>query len=157
SPSLHSISKESEMRTKLLAVVAVLAFATAAPAADLQKGTPELQSAASLAFGPNGLMFVGDALGATIYAIDTGDSKSAGDKDVNVEKIDGKIAAALGVTEKDVRVNDVKVNPASGNIYMAITRGTGNGQPAIIKVSRDGTTEPMSLKDVMYASVKIPN
>ncbi len=157
------------MRTKLLAVAAVLALATVGRAADvkaadvkaadagLTKGTPEMKSATALAFGPNGLMFVGDSQGGVIFAIDTGDAKPAGDKAVNVEKIDGKVAAALGVSEKEVKINDVKVNPASGNIYLAVTRGTGAGTPALVKVTRDGATEPMTLKDVMFAQVKLPN
>ena len=102
-------------------------------------------------------MLFGGGQAATIFALDTGDSKPAGDKAVNVEKIDGKIAAALGVTEKEVRINDVKVNPASGNIYLAVTRGTGAGTPALVKVTRDGSTEPMTLKDVMFSQVKWPN
>ncbi len=53
-------------------------------------------------------------------------------------------------------INDVKVNPASGNVYLAVKRGTGAGQPAIVKVSRDGAIEPMSLKDVMFAKVTVP-
>jgi hypothetical protein len=141
----------------LLALVAVLALATAAPAAELTKGTPDLKSSTQLAFGPKGLLFVGDPAGAAIFAIETGDNKSAGDKAVNVEKIDAKIAAALGVSEKEVRINDVKVNPASGNIYLAVTRGTGAGTPAIVKVTRDGSTEPLPLKDVMFAKVTIVN
>jgi hypothetical protein len=147
------------MRTKLLAAALLLAVVGPAGAADngLTKGTPELKSATGLAFGPNGLMFVGDAAGAAIFAIDTADAKSGGDKPVNVEKIDGKVAASLGVTEKEVKINDVKVNPASGNVYLAVTRGTGAGQPAIIKVTRDGTTEPMKLTDVMFSKVSIPN
>ena len=147
------------MRTKLLAVAAVLALATVGRAADdgLTKGTPEMKSAAALAFGPKGLMFVGDPQGATIFAIDTGDMKPAGTKDVNIEKIDAKLAAALGVSEKEIRINDVKVNPASGNIYLAVTRGTGAGTPALVKVTRDGTAEPMPLKDVMFSKVTIVN
>ena len=160
------------MRSKLLAIVAVMALATVGRAADIKvadvkpadikaaaltKGTPDLKSATTLAFGPKGLLFVGDGQAATIFAIDTGDAKPVGDKAVNVEKIDGKIAAALGVTEKEVRINDVKVNPASGNIYLAVTRGTGAGTPALVKVTRDGSTEPMTLKDVMFSQVKLPN
>lgn len=146
------------MRTRLLAVAAVLSFATAGVAQDgLTKGTPELKSAAALAFGPKGLLFVGDPMAAMVFAIDTGDTKPAGDKAVNVEKIDSKIASLLGVTEKELRINDLKVNPASGNIYLAVTRGTGAGTPAIIKLSRDGNLEPLTLKDVMYAKVAIPN
>jgi hypothetical protein len=147
------------MRSKLLTVAAVLALATTGRAADdgLSKGTPEMKSATALAFGPKGLMFVGDPLGATIFAIDTGDTKPAGTKDLNVEKIDAKIAAALGVSEKEVRINDVKVNPASGNVYMAVTRGAGAGTPALVKVTRDGAAEPMPLKDVMFSKVTIVN
>jgi secreted PhoX family phosphatase len=146
------------MRTKLLSGFFVLVFSTLGSADDgLTQGTPKLQSAAALAFGPNGLLFVGDALGATVFAIDTGDNKSVSNKPVNVERVDGKIAAALGTTEKDIRINDVKVNPASRTVYLAVTRGPGNGQPAIVKVGHDGTIEPLTLKDVRFASMKLPN
>jgi hypothetical protein len=147
------------MRSKLLAVGCVLALATFGRAAEdgLAKGTPDLKSATALAFGPKGLLFVGDPAGAAIFAIDTGDTKPAGDKPINIERIDAKLAAALGVTEKEVRINDVKVNPASGNIYLAVTRGTGAGMPALVKVTRDGSAEPMALKDVMFSKVTIVN
>ncbi|VTU00120.1 Uncharacterized protein OS=Singulisphaera acidiphila (strain ATCC BAA-1392 / DSM 18658 / VKM B-2454 / MOB10) GN=Sinac_5379 PE=4 SV=1 [Gemmataceae bacterium] len=145
------------MRSKLLAVAAVLALGATARAEGLTKGTPELKSATALAFGPNGLLFVGDSAGATVFAIETGDAKSAGDKPVNVEKIDGKVAAALGVTEKEVKVNDVKVNPASGNVYLAVTRGAGAGTAAVVRATRDGAVEAVALKDVPFAKVALPN
>jgi hypothetical protein len=147
------------MRSKLLAVAAMLALAVVGKAAEdgLAKGTPEMKSATALAFGPKGLLFVGDSQSATIFAIDTGDAKPAGDRAVNVEKIDGKIAAALGVSEKEVRINDVKVNPASGAIYLAVTRGTGAGAPAIVKVTHDGSIEPIALKEVLFSKVAIVN
>jgi len=146
------------MRTKLLAIVAVLVAVSVGRADNgLTKGTPELKSATRLAFGANGLLFVGDSQGSTIFAIETGDTKAPSEKPVNVERLDAKIGAALGVAEKEVKINDLKVNPASGNVYLAVTRGTGAGQAAIIKVSRDGTIEPMSLKDVMFAKVSLPS
>lgn len=147
------------MQSRLLVLAALLTFAPAALAADdgLTKGTPELKSATTLAFGPNGLLFVGDPQGAAIFAIETGDAKPASAKDVSIEKIDAKIAAALGVSEKEVRITDVKVNPASGNIYLAVTRGTGAGTPAIIRAARDGTLTPLVLKDVPFSKVSIVN
>jgi hypothetical protein len=145
------------MRSKLLAVGCVLALAATGRAADLTKGTPDLKSATSLAFGPKGLLFVGDPAGAAIFAIETGDASPIGDKALNIEKIDAKLAASLGVSEKEVRINDVKVNPASGNIYLAVTRGAGGGTPAVIKVTRDGNAEPLTLKDVMFSKVAIVN
>jgi hypothetical protein len=139
--------------------VAALLLASAATGRtdDLKPGTPDLKSATALAFGPKGVLFVGDAAGAAIFAIDTGDTKSAGDKALNVDKVDSKIAAVLGVGDKDVRINDVKVNPASGNVFVSVSRGTGAGTPALVKVARDGAVTAVSLKDVPFAKVEIPN
>jgi len=55
------------MRSKLLAIVALLALAAVSRAAEdgLAKGTPAMKSATALAFGPKGLLFVGDSQSAT--------------------------------------------------------------------------------------------
>ncbi len=57
----------------------------------------------------------------------------------------------------DVRITDVKVNPASGNVFVSVARGTGAGTPALVKVTRDGTVSAVALKDIPFASVKLPN
>jgi hypothetical protein len=145
------------MRTKLLVAALVLASAAGSRADDLKVGTPDAKSATAMAFGPKGLLFVGDSAGAAIFAFDTGDTKSAGDKALNVEKVNSKIAAALGVTDKDIRITDVKVNPASGNVYISATRGTGAGTPAVVKVARDGTVSALALNTLPFAKVTLPN
>ena len=147
------------MRTRLLAAaIALIASAYSVPAADgFTKGTVDAKSATALAFGPKGVLFIGDSAGAAIYALDTGDTKGASDKAVNFERIDQKLASLLGTTEKEVKINDVKVNPASGNVYLAITRGTGQGQPAIVCIKRTGELEAVNLKDVPTSKVAIPN
>jgi hypothetical protein len=142
---------------KLLVAALLLASAAAGRADDLKAGTPDLKSATALAFGPNGLLFVGDSAGAAVFAIDTGDTKAAGKDALNVEKLNSKIAAALGSTDADVKINDVRVNPASGNVFVGVSRGTGAGAPAIVKVGRDGSVSPLALKDVKFAKVAIPN
>jgi len=144
------------MRTKLL--VAALLLAAAAPGrADegLTKGTPEPKSISAMTFGEKGLLFLGDSAGATIYAIDTGDTKPAGNKDLNVEKIEAKISDTLGGGA--ARITDMKVNPASGNVYVSVMRGTGAGTPALVKVARDGNVSAVSMKDIAFAKVEIPN
>lgn len=152
------------MRTRfaLLAAAVALAVGPAAaapiPADALKKGTPTVQSISALAFGPNGLLFIGDAQSATITAVDTGDAKPNGRGDVNVEDLGQKVGAALGTDKATVTINDVKVNPASGNIYVAVTRGKGKeGTPALVKMTRDGNLSVLELKDVPFAQVKIPN
>src|SRR5947209_11927278 len=69
--------------------------------ANLKKGTPDLKSAAALAFGPEGILFVGDTQGAAVFAIATGDQKpTASTGALKVEGIDEKIAAMLGTNQK---------------------------------------------------------
>lgn len=145
------------MRTVLWAAVMWGATGGLSWAAEgLTPGTPPLKSISVIAFGPAGLLFVGDPAAASVFAIETRDTKPVGDQPVNVERIDGRIAAVLGVTEKEIRITDVKVNPASGNVYLAVTRGTGAGQPALVRVTRDGRIEPLDLKNVPYAQVRVP-
>jgi hypothetical protein len=146
------------MRVKLLAAAVVLAAAVGTARADngLTKGTPDLKSASALAFGPNGILFVGDPAGAAVFAIDTQDTSPAGTGEVKVDRIDGQIAGVLGVSDNQVKINDMKVNPASGNVYFSASRGQSGG-PAIVRLTRAGKAEALPMKDVPFAKVMIPN
>ncbi len=152
------------MRTRIALLTAAVALAAGpvaaapVPADALKKGTPKIESVSALAFGPNGLLFIGDPKAATITAVDTGDAKPGGQGDVNVVDLGEKVGAALGTDKANVAVNDVKVNPASGNIYLAVTRGKGkDAAPVLVKMTRDGKLSAVELKDVPFAQVKIPN
>lgn len=143
--------------TRLALLTAATALAAApAPAADLAKGTPNVKSVSAIAFGPNGTLFLGDSTGSQIIAIGTGDTKPAGKADVNIENLGEKLGSALGTSAENVTVNDVKVNPTSGNVYLAVTRkGMGAG-PVVLKLSRDGNLTEFALKDIPTAAVKLP-
>jgi len=142
----------------LSGAIVALALSTAA-AADipgLQKGSPVIKSISALAFCPQGCLFIGDPASQTIFAVNTADSTPSGTGDLNVEKLDEKLGSLLGVTGKDVKISDVKVNPASGNVYIAASRANGPA-PVIVRLGRDGSLKEFSLKDVAFASVKLPN
>jgi len=141
------------MRIKLLAAALVLALA--GPGRADEKGTLEPKSITAMAFGTDGVLFLGDSAGATIYAVETGDTKAGSQKAVNVEKIDAKISEML--SGDAVRITDMKVNPASGNIYLSATVGAGAGKPALVKVDREGKVSAVALKDVKFSKVAIPN
>jgi len=156
------------MLTKLRLVVMLLLgaalLAGAVGAADLtdslQKGTPDLKSAGPLAFGADGVLFVGDPQGAAIFAIDTGDKGGASPPTgaLKVEKIDEKVAALLGTTAKDILINHVAVNPASGNAYLSVSRGKGPaGTPVLLRIDRKGKIDEVSLKGVKFAKAALPN
>src|SRR6266568_4972865 len=125
-------------------VVGAALLASSARAGDLtsnlKKGTPDLKSAAALAFGPEGILFVGDSQGAAVFAIATGDQKpGAASGALKIEGIDEKIASMLGTNTKGIRITDLAVNPASGNAYLSVMRGAGPDANAVLmRVERSG-------------------
>src|SRR5713226_462718 len=113
------------IRLAWAALTAVVLVAGSAQAADLtsslKKGTPDIKSAGPLAFGPDGVLFVGDTQGAAIFAIDTGDRTVTTEKaPIKVENVAAKVAAKLGTDPQKVMINDLAVNPASGKAYLAV-------------------------------------
>src|SRR4051794_23069770 len=141
-----------------LALLATHAWA-AEPSASLKKGTPDLKSAGPLAFGPDGILFVGDTRGATLFAIDTADRTPAADKaEINIKDLGAKVASLLGTDPKQVMINDLAVNPASGRAYLAVSRGRGpEAAPVILRTAGDGKLEELSLDGVRFAKAEIPN
>jgi hypothetical protein len=152
-------------RTVVAALCAAALLAGAANAADkslidsLKAGTPDLKQAGALAFAPEGILLVGDSLGAAVFAIDTGDRPAkAAEGAIKVEGINQKIAGLVGADVKQVKINDLAVNPMSGNAYLSVTRGQGNDAlPVLLRVKHSGDIEELSLKDVKFAKAALPN
>ncbi len=157
------------MRTKVGTTLAALfgitligsgSFAIAGDATDsLKSGTPEIQSAGPLAFGPDGILFVGDTRGAALFAIATGETGKAEEtKAVDVSDLQRKIAERLGTTARDIAVNDMAISPASGKVYLSVSRGQGpDAAPVILTVNSEGKIDEMSLKDVKFSKTFLPN
>jgi hypothetical protein len=147
----------------ILSVFVVLAlFATAAVAQDitasLTAGKAELQSAGVMTFGPNGVLFVADSLGAMIYALDTQDRTSSTADGMNVTGLRDKVAGLLGTTPDQILINDVAVNPISRNAYVSVARGLGPAAAAVIvRVTPAGQLSALSLDNVKHAKVALPN
>src|SRR2546425_4916067 len=123
--------KESDMTAKmrftsLVASLFLLALLPAALAADstagLSSGKPDLKSAGPMAFGPEGILLVGDPQGAAVFAIDTGDrARGAPMAEVRVRAVNEKIAALLGTSAQEILINDMAVNPVSGKVYLSVS------------------------------------
>ena len=144
----------------LLGLVTAVSIARGAePTASLKKGTPDLKSAGPLAFGPDGILFVGDTKGAALFAIDTGDQKAAGEKrSIEVKDLAGKVAAMVGTDAKQITINDLAVNPQSGTAYLSVSRGRGpDAIPLLVRITADGKLEELSLENVRFAKADLPN
>src|SRR5262249_14918974 len=73
-----------------------------------------------------------------------------------IERCEEKVAGMLGITSKDLIVGDLKVNPASGNVYLSASRGRGTGAaPVLLKIDRSGKVEEFATKDVKFAKLPI--
>jgi hypothetical protein len=126
------------------------------PRSSLKSGKPDLKSVGPLAFGPDGILFVGDPQGAAIFAIDTGDTAAKSTGPLKVEGIGEKIAGAIGVDPKQMLITDMAVNPISGNAYLGVSRGRGpDAIPAVVKVDRSEKVEVFPLDNVKFSKTEL--
>ena len=152
----------SKIRVCALAVAA-LALLVAPVSADNHKsgmkaGKADLQSAGVLAFGPDGILFVGDSYGAAVFALDTGDTKAVSVGSVSVKGVNEKVAAMLGTSADQILIEDMVVNPISKNTYLSVSRGRGpDAIPVILKVDGSGKISEFSLDNVKHSKAMLPN
>ncbi|MBP86655.1 MAG: hypothetical protein CMJ64_08065 [Planctomycetaceae bacterium] len=137
-----------------LMVVACVSFASAADWG-LKKGNADLKSAGPLAFGPDGILIVGDTKAASLVAIDTGDGSGEPAKvKLQISALNEKVADLLGVGSQAAKINDLAVNPASGNVYLS---ASASGKAALVRIDAAGKLSKVNLKNVGVAKVELPN
>jgi hypothetical protein len=157
-------------RPVLLLFLMTLSVGPARAADSFKTGKPDLRSLSALAFGPEGVLFVGDGKGGAVFALDLGDKAPRDVKDPKeVADVEGKLAALLGATPADVLVHDLAVNPASKNVYLAVSRGRAGlasrwnlpndvaDASVLVRVDGDGRFGVVDLASVRYARVDLPN
>ena len=131
-------------------VVVCLAMVTSV-SAGMTKGAPDIKSIGSLAFGPDGVLLIGDSISGSIFAVDLNDRTPNGEAaELEVTDIDEKLAAMLGTTVRRVRVNDLAVNPVSQNTYLTVSRGGADGGNALIRVTPAGEINDVDLSGASY-------
>src|SRR5215510_11556094 len=74
----------------------------------LKLGKADIQSASQLAFGPEGILFIGDSLQGALFAVATEDTKPAGlTLNLDIKGLNQKIAAMLGAASDQILINDI--------------------------------------------------
>ncbi len=145
--------------SSLVACLVLLALGVSPVHAEMKQGTPDLKSAGPLAFSTDGVLFIGDPQSAAIFAVDTKDTSGDANKvELNIDRLDAKVADSLGAAADEVIINDLAVNPASGVVYLSVSRGRGpDAMPVILTVGGDGEIAEFSLENVSFAKSELPN
>jgi hypothetical protein len=140
-----------------LVFAAQAARTPASAVALMASGNAGLKSAGTLTFGPDGVLFVGDSTGGAIAAIDTDDRTPArGAVKIDVQGVDEKLAAMVGVMPADILINDVAVNPISKNVYVSAARGRGpDAAPLVVRVDASGKLTLLPLDNIKHETVSL--
>lgn len=125
---------------------------TAHPAktTDPVRGNIQLKSLTAITFNKDGVLFMADPIGMRIYAMDAKRENVKKAMTIDVANIDEKVGALLGVSARDVKIEDMAVNPTTQEIYLAVTRKSAANEPVLVKVDNRGTVSPVSLSNVSY-------
>ncbi len=120
---------------------------------------PSLESTGPITFGPGGVLFVADNRAAAIYALELGQHGSGRTQGTaNVAGVDQKIAALVGTEAREIRIADLAVSPVSQNAFLSVSRGRGaDAMPVLVRIDGAGSIDVISLTDVRYTMVTLPN
>lgn len=120
-------------------------------------GDPQIESISAIAFGPEGILFIGDTQNATVVALDTKDTQAGKAKEnFNLVRVDHLLAAMLGTTADKITIQDMAVNPVSQRVYLAVQ--TQDGSALLFRTAGD-KFEHVSLKEVAHSKsslIKVP-
>ena len=128
------------------------------------------RSYSKLAFGPGGILFLGDSIGARIYALDLDDRKhAAAPKTLGIKDLETTIAGMLGADARDVLIHDMAVNPVSKNAYLTVSRGRRGfrsqwqlpkdvaAPSVLLRVTPAGEIQEVRLDNVKHSSIALTN
>ncbi len=144
------------MSTRFLSLVTLFLLVSmpdsdAADIRGLNTGTPEMESAMTLAFGPEDILFVGDAKAATVFAIATGDTTGdPAQASINIDNLPKAIGDVLHADS--VVINDLAVNPRTGSAFVACS---ADDKAALVKIDGAGKISHFSMRDVRYSKVAL--
>ena len=118
----------------------------------LNEGKPDIKSAGPIAFGPSGILFIGDPMGAAVFAVQTGDKTGDASKATHeVKALNLAVGEAFG---GKAQIKDLAVNPETGNVFvLAVVSGKG---PVLAKVS-GGSVDAVSLDKIPFAKKTLPD
>lgn len=143
----------NNMKKSLFIVLLMSAAALSQAAPDkpaMLRGNVSLKSATSILFNKDGILFIADPLAKHIFALDLKESGTTRAAEINASNIDERLGALLGVSAKDVVINDMAVSPKTGNIVLAVSRKGSSPATMLVVVDQKAQLSLISLDNVDY-------
>ncbi len=148
----------------LASILAVWAYASQ-PTQGMKRGNPKIQSVGALTFSPQGVLFLADSHGHSVFAIKLEEDRVE-PKALDLKGLDKRVASLLGTTRERVRLHDLAISPISHHAYFTVSRGeTSKGSsiksmvhsgrsPHLIRVSGGDVTE-VDLKNLRFSRAQL--
>ncbi len=154
----------------LIPAILTSAALAASYEANFVPGPVHPRAMSKLAFGPDGILFVADSLGARIFALDLNDKTPlANPPKMEINDLEGKLAGLIGADARDVLIHDMAVNPISKNTYITVSRGrrafTKQFQlpndvanaGVLLRITPAGDIQEVHLENVKHSYVDLSN
>lgn len=156
------------MGSSLRCLACLLLLAVPAVAEEAPSG-PDLSSMSALAFGPDGVLFVGDAKAGTVFGLETGDlTPGKAPERFQLRDVETRLGALLGARPSEILIHDLAVNPISLNAYLAVSRSRARwesrwqlpndlGDAALlVRVGTDGEMDAVDTAAMKWSKAELP-
>ena len=100
-------------------------------------------SADILTFGPDNALIVADTASGTIHTFHVATAgNGAPPETFNLKAADERVAEALAVSLRQLRINDMAIHPLTRQVFLAVTRGTGaEARGMIVAIDGEGVVQ----------------
>lgn len=123
--------------------------------AKAQTGGLKLASGGALAFGANGLLIAAEARTGSVVAVQTADVGPVQKLKQRVDRVPALVASRLGTSAEMLNIHDLAVNPASGLIYLSVSKKPDNAA-SIVTIDAGGNVSVLDFAKLPWARVSLP-
>ena len=121
---------------------------------DFVLGNPEIQSIHAMAFGPEGILFIGDSDAAQVVAIDLSSQAKAENEKMAIADVEQELSNILGTTKDQFQIIDLAVDPTNENVYLAVNHSSGK---SLLFLVHNNTLQSVDIEEVMYSKMALEN
>ena len=111
-------------------------------------GDPQIASIHAIAFGPENVLFLGDADQAAIIAVDLTEEISDQSTEIDITGVDKTLSQLLGAPVSDIEITDMVVHQPSKQVFLSVQHQ--GGKAMLFKIDKN-EFKPIALNNIAHA------